>query len=208
MLDVLNKKVDELLGTLVDPIWKRILALSWISRFAILLLMLGLVLISTHLEQTASSLGSLAALTRVAWNSNSRVPLHGPLVNQVHDTAKRLATSLEADLGRPGETDTQVWPIAQAAVAANQLIDIDVDAIKKFMRNAAGPSCSCWRDFQDTLHPRNIPASGWTIFALAEIDTPATSGTLPHPITYAVLIRSGWIACPMKVNVRLWHCRR
>ena len=180
MLDLLNNKVSELVSTLVEPIWKRILGLSWIGQFVILLVMLGLMLVGTHLEQAASSAGTLANLARVSWARDSQIPLRTSLVTQVQDTAQRIATSLEADLGRPGEADTQPWPIAQATVASLRVVSIDVDSIREFLRASEDRSCSCWRDFPGkfSFQPRNIPASSWVIFALAEIDTQATSGEI------------------------------
>lgn len=180
MLDLLNNKVSELVSTLVEPIWKRILGLSWIGRFVILLVMLGLMLVGTHLEQAASSAGTLANLARVSWARDLQIPLRTSLVTQVQDTAQRIATSLEADLGRPGEADTQPWPIAQATVASLRVVSIDVDSIREFLRASEDRSCSCWRDFPGkfSFQPRNIPASSWVIFALAEIDTHATSGEI------------------------------
>jgi hypothetical protein len=178
VLDVLYQKIGELAGTLVNPIWKRILALSWIGRFAILLFMLGSVLIATHVEQAMSLADEGATLARVGWAASSKIPLAAPVVAKVSDTAKRIAASLEADLGRPGQKDTQVWPIAQAAVGSHGLVDIDWDYLIKFMRASAEPDCNCWKDYKGTSLPRNIPASGWVIFCLAEIDTPATSGEI------------------------------
>jgi hypothetical protein len=174
-INLLVNKADELLGTLVEPVWRRILALSWFSRLAILLIMVGLILAVTYREQAAASAETLTNFAKVLWAKDSQIPLSTSLISKVRETATRIAISLEGDVNRPGETDSPAWPIAQATAASHRLIAIDLERLAKFFRDTAEPSCRCWKEIPDPSHPRNIPVTAWVIFTLAEVNIPATS---------------------------------
>jgi len=173
-INLLTSKADELLGTLVEPIWRRILALSWLGRFAVLLVMLGLTLGFTYREQATASAEVLANVSKVFWAQDSPVPLNTSLLNQVHETASRIAITLAKDVDPPA-AGTSPWAIAQATAASHRLIEIDRESLAKFFRDSAEPSCRCWKEIPDQSHPLNIPVTAWVIFALAEINKPATS---------------------------------
>jgi len=178
-INLLVNKADELLGTLIEPIWKRILALSWFSRFVVLLVMLVLILELSYPEKVASAGQTVKTLAELVWAKDSQIPLSTSLIDRVHDTATRIGISLEGDLHRLGESDTSSWPVAQATAASHRLITIDPARIAQFFRSEmAEPSCGCWKEIPDTSHPRSIPATAWVIFTLAEVNIPATTNEI------------------------------
>ena len=111
MLSAVSKRLGELSGTLIDPIWKRVLALSWGGRFLVFLLMLGSVAAYTRPDQVVLVENYASAFARVVWAGDSAIPLPEPVIAQVRDTAEQIAASL--DFYRLGyEPSTFSWSIA------------------------------------------------------------------------------------------------
>ena len=139
--------------------------------------MLALILVSTHLQQATSSIAILATLSRVAWNSEPYIPMSKHLVAQVNATQKQMAASLASDFQQLGESDTHAWPVMQSTVASHGSIPIDLEHVRQFVRGELDPDCSCWREIP-VIRPPNIAVSGWVLFGLAEISTPAASAEI------------------------------
>jgi len=139
--------------------------------------MLGSVAAYTRPDQVVLVENYASAFARVVWAGDSAIPLPEPVIAQVRDTAEQIAASL--DFYRLGyEPSTFSWSIAQATVASHKLKPFETKRIANFFRAEADPSCGCWREIPGHTHPRHVAASGWIIFALAEISEPATSAEI------------------------------
>lgn len=178
MFDYFRKKFELLLEALLDPLWARlqswVTGLGWTGKILVSALMLLLSLSFVYRDALLPVLEVTGKIYRVTRNNSSHIPLRASLVSRLRETERRMAGSLQADIDQPGNIDVSPWPIAQATVAVYGLATIDRDKITAFFQKTLEPHCGCWKEIPGEGYPRNIPASGWIVFALSQLKVPAT----------------------------------
>ena len=194
MFSYVERKLGEVFDSILEPVLERLLAflrgLHWKGRIVVILVCLGTLILVTQRDLVADW-GTDAGRMLRAWQSPpGRIPLGADLTAQLLETRSRIAQSLRGDLDSPGQSDPSPWPVAQAIVAAEGVIDLDAAELESYFRKVAESSCACWREIPDPTHPRNVPATAWIIFALAHLGVAAKPGELQFLL--AEQDASGW----------------
>ena len=176
MLGYFWKKLEKVLDALLEPFWLRAGAwtkdLSWQGR-ALLLVFFGLVaLAAVYWSSLPLFYRTAAAFEKIATSDPAQIPLDSSLTFKVRETSRRLAEGLRAELNDPGSLDPpSAWTLAQLTGASGGMIKIKAEVVRAYFRDME-IAYNCW---PETLsHPPNVAASGWVLFALAELNFPAT----------------------------------
>jgi len=86
---------------------------------------------------------------------------------------------LQGDLDKPnGIVPQSGWTFAQILAATNNLKATNPTTAQSYLRSVADSACACWHETPLRQSPPHIAASGWALFALAEIGVPATEPEL------------------------------
>lgn len=175
MIDWLVKKLTQLLDTLLDPLWRRVLVLPWPARVAMVALLIGAVLVGLHLQQAGRYLAIASRLpTAMQHSADKSMRLSVAYQARITDSIARLAASLESSVARSNKPDYGNWAPAQLVVSLNGLPDARQEVVSQALRARADPSCGCWREFAQASSPRNVLVSGWALFALGRTGAPAS----------------------------------
>jgi hypothetical protein len=179
VLGYLSKKLeDEVLGALLEPFWlwmrARTKDLSWQGR-TLLLVLAGLVaLAAVYWSSLPLFYRTAAAFGKIVTSAPTQIPLDPSLTVQVRETSRRLAEGLRGDLNDPGNIyPPSPWTLAILTAASNGMIKMKPEVVLTYFRNTE-IACNCWQETPDNLHPPNVAVSGWVLFALAELNFPAT----------------------------------
>jgi hypothetical protein len=180
MLGYFRKKLEEVLDALLEPFWLRVSAwtkdVSWQGRTLLLVLVLvltGLVaLVPVYWNSLPLFYRAAVAFGKVVTSAPTQIPLDSSLTFKVRETSRRLAEGLRADLNDPDKLDPpSAWTLAQEAAASCGMIKINAEAVRTYFRNLE-IACNCWQETPD--RPPHVAVSGWVLFALAELNFPAT----------------------------------
>lgn len=173
MVQILNNLIAEVAGSLLRPAWRYILALPWLARALVLLVLLATGYISIFPESARSTWSLASNIIRVVWAGDSRIPIDLSIAQKARAKIDRLKISLTSYF--PDKLDVSPWAAAQVALATYGGSTNDKNEIISFLRNAAEPGCGCWRDIPgDPGKPLNIFISGWVLLAFAQMDAPGT----------------------------------
>jgi hypothetical protein len=171
------KKLVEVLDALLEPFWLRVRAwtkdLSWQGR-TLLLVLAGLVaLAAAYWNSLPLFYRTAAVFGKIVTSAPTQIPLDSSLTFKVRETSRRLAEGLRADLNDPDNLyPPSAWTLAQETAASNGMIKIKAEAVRTYFRNTEKIECNCWQETPD--RPPNVAVSGWVLFALAELNFPAT----------------------------------
>jgi len=178
VFEYLRKKLDELLGSLINPIWERVLRAPWWLRLLILILLAPVAYGLYAPESVGHYLKLSAAIARVARTPGHRIPITAQTLDRVTEVAERLAATLEGDIASPERPEMNPWVMSQETLGSHTLNkNLNSHQVAAYVRVHADQSCSCWRDIPDNAaRPHNIFISGWVLSALAQIGEPATAG--------------------------------
>jgi len=174
LIDYLKKKAEELADTLIEPVWKHVLAWPWKARALVLLIGLGIVYVFSFPASAKFRWSITSNIMRVAWAGESRIPISSNISSRMKETVSRLSATLESNLDFPTNTnrsDITPWTIAQATLANYGISNtLDAKQITSFVRSTTETTCGCWREIPGNLgKPRNIFVSGWVLLAFAKI---------------------------------------
>ena len=110
---VLEKKLDELLGSLINPIWERVLRAPWWLRLLILILLAPVAYGLYAPESVGHYLKLSTAIARVARTPGHRIPISAQTLDRVNEAVERLAATLEGDIASPERPEINPWVMAQ-----------------------------------------------------------------------------------------------
>jgi len=185
VIEYAKKKLEQLLDTLIDPVWKRVLKLPWPARLLVLALCLavGLLASSPHLAKDAYRVPS--SLIRAATADVGTIPIDSAVAGRARQTIAKLSSTVEQDLTLERMKNDTPWPIAQVYLALPKAsARADNEAIIDFLRTNSEPGCGCWREIPGNAgRPRNIFISGWMLLALSRLDAAATPAELEFLLT-------------------------
>src|SRR5262249_523807 len=161
---------------LLEPFWLRLRAwtkdLPWHGRIFLLVLASLVVLVAANWN---SLYRTTAAFGKIVTRTHAQIPLDSSLTSKVRETSRRLAGGLRAELDDPGSiAPPSPWVLAQMTAASNGMIKINAEVIRTYFRNKENFACNCWQENPDNSYPPHVAASGWVLFALAELNSPAT----------------------------------
>jgi hypothetical protein len=172
------KKLVEVLDDLLEPFWLRVGAwtkdLSWQAR-TLLLVLVGLVALAAGYWNSLPLFYQYSvAFGKVLTSAPTKIPLDSSLTFKVRETSQRLAQGLRADLNNPNNIfPPSAWTLAQEAAASSGMIEINAQIVRTYFQNTE-IACNCWQETSDK--PPHVAVSGWVLFALAELNFPATEG--------------------------------
>jgi hypothetical protein len=194
VLDYLSKSLEKLVDALLEPLWLRakawIESLSWQGHI-LLLVVAGLAsLAAVYWNSLPSFYRYAVAFGKVVTSPPTQIPLDSSLAFKVRETSRRLAEGLRADLNRPDKLyPPSAWTLAQEAAANSGMIKINAELVRTYFRNME-VACNCWQETPDGAHPPNVAVSGWVLFALAELNFPATEAEVRFFLSEQK--RDGW----------------
>jgi hypothetical protein len=181
MLDYLRKFNEQLIASVLDPVAKWILGLSWFKRFIALLVILGGIVLWQHPAVVQDFATYSGRLVRVARADAARLPLEKKLLKRINAARARLMTANinDANLVRSGGLTG--WSAAQLLLAIAQpgSRSEEEDSLIAYVRAKRLSGCSCWPEFndEDERHAWTF-VSGWVMAALAEKKAPGTEAEL------------------------------
>jgi hypothetical protein len=173
------KKLQEVLDALLEPFWRRVSAwtreLSWQGR-ALLLILAGLAaLVAAYWSSLPVFYRTALAFGTVVTNGSTQIPLDSSLALRIRETSRRLAEGLRADLNDPGNLDPpSAWTLAQLTAASSGIIKIKPEVVRTYFSKNTEIACNCWQERPHSDSRPNVAVSGWVLFALAELNFPAT----------------------------------
>jgi hypothetical protein len=178
-----NKKLELLLDSVLEPIYQRVMAASIGFKVAILLVVGTIALAIGNQDVARRVYAETVGLVQVVNSGVGTIPLSQSIADQTRATANRLATTTKGDLLNLSGGYMTPWSTAQAA-AATGTIDaeaIDRTAITSYIRAHAAPTCNCWTELpSESAHCVFI--SGWVMAAFAAMGVPASTGELQYAL--------------------------
>jgi hypothetical protein len=172
MLGYLNKRAEQLLDSLLEPLWQRALRASWPTRLLILVLAVALIVSVTY-PAKVRSLGNTAYYLALGAFADPQTPaLSGRSRERLRSAADRLALLVRSDLAQLDAVTP--WSLAQTMYAIPAWAAVDRERLFRFIRERANPDCSCWTEIPTTTLDRCVFISGWIFAALAKTGTPAS----------------------------------
>jgi hypothetical protein len=168
MLEFLAKRIGQLVDSLLEPIWKKVLDSSWKLRALLLIVLLPVAYLLYSPKSAFVLLKTASALVRVGLSDSSRIPLSPQIQNKTREIAARLAISLDASL----DTSNDSWILAQQTLALcrrGKNLKLATDTIvSKFDLN-----CKCWWKAENRSTSPILIVSGWVLTAFACSGQPA-----------------------------------
>jgi hypothetical protein len=151
--------------------------LSWQGRTLFLVLAALVALAAAHWNSLPLYYRSAAAFGKIVTSAPTQIPLDSSLTLKIRETSRRLAEGLRGDLNDPENLyPPSAWTLAQLTAASNGMIKIKPEVVRAYIRNTEKIACNCWQETPDGLP--NVAVSGWVLFALAELNFPATEAEL------------------------------
>ena len=141
-------------------------------------------LIAMQWRSMAPSLDVTARFMRASDTRGAPLPIDAALLRRVQDTRKELLLSLKPDLVLPDPENASLLSVAQTVVADVDQFDTPPerrDEVARFFRTAAKADCSCWTEVTKSDGPplpNHIPATAWTLYALAEAGIAASDAEI------------------------------
>jgi hypothetical protein len=176
MFGFLRAHLEKLLDKLLEPVWIKLL--EWITRLsttgrviAALAVVAGVLIVANPSSTVGAVRGSGRAL-RVLTTPRTIIPLSKTDHRKLNNITVRMASSLLPDLARRGHPGAEGWSTGQHAAAAQGLTVFDEDSIAGYLREGLDRSCDCWAEVEGA--PRNVVASSWALYGLAEMARPGT----------------------------------
>jgi hypothetical protein len=169
MFGLLSKYVDQLIDSIVAPVWERVKALSLAGRACVLALLLAAAWLGGHFDKVSALLSQAPRVARVARSDSATPPLSRRDRAKLRDAISRLAASLEPEVSYAGTQYREAWPIAQVTVALQGLSGVDSARAGDFLESQTDSVCGCWRQIPSAASPQNVAITGWVIFALTSV---------------------------------------
>ena len=174
ILDSLKRAIDQIFGSVIQPIVDWILRQSWIVRL-LCLLVITLAAFTWWKPQTVLGTAQEASFYWRSWRGEANViPVPKGAQHSLALAMRRIAPSVEADLSaKLDQSPLTSWSASQSVLALRldgQEIP-DKDAYLVFVNGRrAAPDCFCWTELEE--QPKSEAAahiSGWVMAAFAEI---------------------------------------
>jgi len=181
LIGYVNRKLEQLADELLAPFWNALGGwlrnLSWWGRTALLFLIVLAGIAVYYLPSLPLGLATAARSVTVVTSKSSVLPLNSSIAARLYETATRLSHGLQSDLDDPRSlSPPSAWALAQVIVATNEMATIDREMIRTYLRSISIGECNCWQEAPNT--PLHITASGWVLFALADMGIPATEAEI------------------------------
>lgn len=176
VLDYLKEKLAQLLNSVLDPIWRWVLGLSWALRALVLVLIVCVGLALEHREFFVKSYREVSQIVQVLRAPEHKIPINAETLAGVKDVVSRISKTLEPELKDPDRLVVNAFVTAQLIMGVGTSAGLDANVLQLRLRNARDSSCGCWRELSNQKEmPPNIYISGWILAALASLQAPATS---------------------------------
>ena len=185
MIDYFKKKLEILLDSALEPVWKWLMASSRQVKIAILLVSGLLFYVVTYPDTVESLYIKTNSIAKVLFSAPDVVPLAGDIVKESRSTVTRLSKTVSGDLLKLNVSNLVPWSAAQAlmSVAGADSTVIDKDAIVSFIRSNTVPGCACWTELpKNASDAQCIFISGWVMAAFADAGVPVTSEELRYAL--------------------------
>lgn len=185
MLDSLKRAIDQIFGSVIQPIVDWILHQSWIVRL-LCLVVISLAAFTWWKPQAVLGTAQDASSYWRMWvNDADHIPIPKSAQHSLALAMRRIAPSVEADLSaKLDQSPMTPWSASQSVLALRldgQEIP-DKDGYLAFVNSRrAAPDCFCWTELEE--QPRSEAAvhiSGWVMAAFAEIGTPVSKSDLDY----------------------------
>jgi len=178
-----NKKFEELLDSLLEPLWTWLMAASLKTKVKIALAfsIVGGLMLYPDVPQALFARADV--LRRTAAYGQQKIPFSSSIVEKTSSTANRLSQTIQGDLVKLNVTSITPWAAIQsaAAVVNSEMLSIDKDSLVSFVRSNSVPGCSCWTELPlNTTGAQCLFISGWFMATLADLGIPATSEEIQY----------------------------
>jgi hypothetical protein len=173
MITYLGKKFEQLLDTLLEPVWQKILRASGLTRFSLLLLAAAIIASVTYPAVVGSAAANLYYAARGVFSDTRALPLRAQTISKLRASTNRLALLVRSDLASLDAATP--WSTAQALYAIGGKADIDPERLTTFIRGGRDAGCSCWVEIPSTTTDQCIFISGWVLAALAKVGVAASA---------------------------------
>ena len=168
MFDYLEKKLEIILDSIVDPIVAKVVALSWRMRVLILLIATSACATFAYPELILNGATNLVRFVKIEINSDDKLILSQDATTRLHASSQILWTTLNSILDNPHDFQLTPWVAAEVATARSEPDQSFKSALEIYFRNTKVPECGCWRELPNTdKSPRLVHVSGWVLSAMA-----------------------------------------
>ena len=183
MIYYFNKKLEIPLDSVLEPVWKWLMASSWKVK-TIILLASGLLFYAVTYPDVVESLYKRTnSIAKVLFLASNVIPLDKALVKESRSIVTRLSRTVSGDLLKLHVSNLTPWSAAQAVMSladADSTV-IDKNAIVSFIRSNTVPGCACWTELpKHVSEPQCTFISGWVIAAFADAGVAATNEELKY----------------------------
>jgi len=171
LLEYVQKRLGQVADSLIEPVWKKLLASPWWLRVLFLLLIVPIAYGFYSPKEAVSGWRLTTALARVAAASGPALPLSPALRSKARDVAKLIAGSLQSDINEPTKAHINPWVMSQDVLATSFASSSrDSKRIAAFMRANADVPCACWRAEPENAGTAHVIfISGWVLATLGQI---------------------------------------
>lgn len=181
MFDYLKKRYAELLASVLDPVFKWLLALSWLRRGVLVLAVPFIWTIWETRTHIAEHLSLITYARRALVADPGTIPIQDDLRDQLTRLGERLRIASAHDVALISPPQLTGWSAAQSALATagDTKLAVARGAFTDYMRKRTIDSCGCWAELnQDSAEKAWIFVSGWVLAALAADRLPASQQEL------------------------------
>jgi hypothetical protein len=177
MLDYFKKKLTELLDSLLNPFWLRLLAASWWMRLGAVGIAVGIIASITFWSMLQPWVELAMYLPRVEFGTAGRLHLHD--MSRQRETVERLSVIVAADL-HARDPKPSVWTAAENVwVLANFVGPTREFDLARYARAQAKQPCACWPELPDRPgDPASVFISGFVLAAMASQATKASAAEI------------------------------
>jgi hypothetical protein len=181
MLEYLRKKIEALVDSIIDPIWKRLMAARPLVKIMVVLAGLAVFVAIKYPDPIKALYLDGRAIARVVRAEPKTIPLGKDIATRTRNAVSRLSETMRSDLLTLQGSNMTPWATAQTVAAASGLgtVSFDKPAITASIRTRTIPGCACWAELPRKVEePACTFISGWVLAAFADLDIPASSAEL------------------------------
>ncbi|MBT9610550.1 MAG: terpene cyclase/mutase family protein [Aquabacterium sp.] len=183
MYDLLKKKYEELVFSLIEPVFQKILSFSWKTKALTLMLTALIAWGHENLAEVerAAMVASNAAI--IILNPSAHPPISNATEIRRNDVAKRITSVNTSEIHTSEDGSYTGWVAAQTllAISSSQKNKESVERLIKTIRKTQIRKCLCWGESNtDKEDDAWIFISGWVMAALAESNTSSTDAEIDY----------------------------
>jgi hypothetical protein len=182
MLNYLNKKLELVLDSILEPVWKWLLGTSIKWKIIILVVAISISWLITNPEISRNLFTNGKNIVKVSLSDSDTIPLNGALIEKLETVAHRLEGTIKLDLENLKSKDMTPWIAAQALTSmADRKNDLNLDSVKTYIRSHTAPNCACWTEIPaKKADHRCVFISGWIVSAFSHAGIAAAPGELAY----------------------------